>query len=55
MKMSLSILLSIIIVLGGAQSPSGDFNDGTAISQPVATSTSSTTPVQQKKGSFDAK
>jgi hypothetical protein len=53
--MTYEILLSIIIILGGAQSPSGDFNDSTAVSQPVATSTASTTPVQQKKGSFDAK
>ncbi len=51
--MTLDILLSIILVLGGSGGPSGDFD--TAVSQPTATSetTVSTSPAKQKKGSFD--
>ncbi len=43
------IILSIILVLGGAGSPSGDFlNNATAVDQPVATPQSTAT-VQRKK------
>ncbi|HJP95283.1 MAG TPA: hypothetical protein VJ875_25255 [Pyrinomonadaceae bacterium] len=47
-----SLLISIILVLGGAQSPSGDFNDSNATSDTVATSqatTTTSTPVQHNK------
>jgi hypothetical protein len=51
--MDLSLVLSIILVLGGAQGPNGDFNDRKATSDTVvATSqatTTSSTPVQKKK------
>lgn len=44
------IILSIILVLvGGTEGPSGDFNNATAVDQPVATSQSTTTNVQRKK------
>jgi hypothetical protein len=42
------IILSIILILGGAGGPTGDFNDANAVDQPVATSESTTT-VQRKK------
>lgn len=51
--MTFEILLSIILVLGGAQGPSGDFDESTATSAAVATSqnTTSTNTVQSgKKG-----
>jgi hypothetical protein len=46
-----SLLLSIILTLGGAQGPSGDFNDSnTAGGTVVVTQTTTTSvPVQQKK------
>ena len=43
------IILSIILILGGADGPTGDFNNATAVDQPVATSQSTTTSVQRKK------
>lgn len=42
------IILSIILILGGTDGPTGDFNNATAVDQPVATS-ESTTSVQRKK------
>jgi len=43
------IILSIILILGGAGSPSGDFlNSANTVDQPVAT-TQSTANVQRKK------
>ena len=42
------IILSIILILGGVDGPTGDFNNATAVDQPVATS-ESTTSVQRKK------
>ena len=47
------ILLSIILLLGGAGGPGGDFDSGTAVSQPTATSQTTSSPEKQKKGSFD--
>ena len=44
------IIISIILILGGVGGPTGDFNDGTAVDQPVATSTAtSDAPVKGKK------
>lgn len=44
------IILSIILILGGGiDSPTGDFDNATAVDQPVATSPSTTTNVQRKK------
>jgi len=51
--MTFSILLSLILTLGGAQGPSGNFDESTAVSDSVATSqnTTSTNTVQSgKKG-----
>ena len=43
------IILSIILILGSTEGPTGDFNNATAVNQPVATSQTSTTSVQRKK------
>ena len=44
------IIISIILVLGGVGGPTGDFDQGTAVAQPVATSTAtSDAPVKGKK------
>jgi hypothetical protein len=47
----MTLLISLILILGGAQGPSGNFDESTAVSDSVATSqnTTSTTPVQQSK------
>ena len=42
------IILSIILILGGAGGPTGDFNDANAVAQPAATS-QSTTNVRHSK------
>ena len=47
--MIFSILLSIILTSGGAQGPSSDFNDSTAVNQSVAAATqtvASTNPIK---------
>lgn len=44
------IILSIILVLSGVGGPTGDFDNATAVDQPVATSSqTATTSVQRKK------
>jgi len=50
--MIFSILLSIILTSGGAQGPSSDFNDSTAVNQSVAATTqtvASINPVQHSE------
>lgn len=42
------LILSIILILGGVDGPTGDFNTATAVDQPVATSQNTST-VQRKK------
>ncbi len=47
--MTFSILLSLILTLGSAGGPTGDF-DTTAESESVATSTATTDTVKRSKG-----
>ncbi len=49
--MGYSILISIILVLGGAQGPTGDFDQNTTVSDPVATSQTTTTSTDTVKPS----
>ena len=43
------LILSIILILGGVDGPTGDFDNATAVDQPVATSQTTTTSVPRKK------
>ena len=43
------LILSIILILGGVDGPTGGFDTATAVDQPVVTSESTTTSVQRKK------
>ena len=42
------IILSIILILGGSDGPTGDFNNATAVDQSVATSEGSTSVRRSK-------
>jgi hypothetical protein len=51
--MTFTILLSLILTFGGAQQPTGNFDEGTTVTNTVATSsttTSTDTVKQSKKG-----
>ena len=43
------IIISIILILGGVGSPTGDFDNATSVDQPVATSQQITTNVRRSK------
>ena len=52
--MTFSILLSLILILGGAQGPSGDFDESTATSDSVTTSQTTATSTDTVKPSKKA-
>ena len=52
--MIFSILLSLILTSGGAQGPSSDFNDSTAVSQSVAAATQNAISINSMEHSEEA-
>jgi len=53
-EMTFLIWLSLILTLGGAQGPSGDFNDSTAVNQSVAATTQDATSINSMEHSEEA-